>query len=396
MPLLSLVLASKACEGCSVTSGRVIIEPFSTIKGETVQWLDPGRIPLGTLTILDGDPGLGKTTVALDYAARVSKGLEMPSGEQGNLFGKPSRVLVMSAEDDPAATLQPKLAAMGADLDRVRLVRGIRHDEEDDEDHRIRSVDLRDVIDVMNAPAAANARLLIVDPFMAYIPANKNAHRDQDMRSILSPLIQLADVKGFAILMIRHLNKLGSDAQSVSALYRGGGSIGIAGAARSVLLVASDPGDESRKGRVLVRVKGNLSEPPKALLFHLEAEKPYPAIVVWDGIVNENADGLLKAPSKEYEPTQVAEAGVWLFPQLEKGPRPATQLLRDAKKIGIQGHTLRRARDRIGAKYRRGEQGLEWYLPDDGKTPEQRLEQPLRGRPRDNGKRIGMICHFAR
>src|SRR5690242_14135153 len=106
-------------------SSAVIVR-LSDVQPEPVRWLDTGRIPLGTLTILDGDPGVGKTSIALDYAARVSTGREMPDGSRGDLCGEPAGVVILSAEDDPATTIRPKLDAMGADVQRIALLEGIQ------------------------------------------------------------------------------------------------------------------------------------------------------------------------------------------------------------------------------------------------------------------------------
>lgn len=341
---------------------KAVIINLSKVEPTIVRWVDPGRIPLGTLTILDGDPGLGKTTVALDYAARLTRGARMPMRGKGDLWGQPCGVVLLSAEDDPAATIRPKLDAMRADIERIVMLQGVV----DDEEEVARGVHMGDLESLRKAVKRVEAKLVIIDPLMAYFPARANAHRDQDVRAIFSPLIQMANELDVAVLVIRHLSKLSGEAHSVSALYRGGGSIGIAGAARSVLLVAPDPGDETGERRVLVRVKGNLSKPPAGLMFRLKDTEDGPAVIQWEGEVSEDPNELLAAPTPDMEPSKIAEASQWLAGRLKSDPQSARELIRAAAKDGITERSLLRARKKIGARTKKGDGPKEswmWFLP---------------------------------
>jgi len=344
-------------------TGTAVIVKLADVRPTKVRWLDPGRIPLGTLTVLDGDPGRGKTSVAFDYAARVSTGREMPNGKHGDLYGKPAGVVILSAEDDPAATIRPKLDAMGADVDRIVMLEGVRVGTSE------RMPDLADLAAVEEAIKRVDAKLVIVDPLMAYLPGTRNAYKDQDMRAVLTPLIKLVGRLGAALLVVRHLNKRTGEGADVSALYRGGGSIGIAGAARSVLLAAPDKTDEAGERRVLARVKGNLSKPPKALLFRLTSKgEDEPAIVQWEGESDEDPDDLLRPRTEDEDPSKVDEAMAWLRATLANGPVPAKQVYSEAGKVGIKAHTLERAKKRLKVRSE-AEPGTSpprwrWVLPD--------------------------------
>src|SRR5262249_12982879 len=156
---------------------------------------------------------------------------------------------------------RPRLDVAGADVGRVVHLTAVR----DGSDKRL--PDLRDLDPIRTAIREVNAKLVIVDPLMAYLPGKVDSHRDQDVKRVLAPLAALASETGVAVLVIRHLNKT----PSRNHLYRGGGSIAIIGAARSGLLVAPDPDDQEGKRRVLVSTKSNLSERAEALTYAIES-----------------------------------------------------------------------------------------------------------------------------
>ena len=202
----------------------------SDVEPEKVCWFWQRRMPLGKLTVLDGDPGAGKSTICLDVAARASTGRAMPDGTPGVEGG----AVILSAEDGAADTIVPRLGLAGADLTRILLLQNLETNEGP------RPVILPDDLDeVRVAIHRVGAVLVVVDPLMAMLTGAVDAHRDQDVRRALLPLANLAEETGVAIVVVRHLIKgMGSN-----PLYRGGGSIGIIGAARSGLLVMLDPED---------------------------------------------------------------------------------------------------------------------------------------------------------
>lgn len=352
---------------------------LSDVEPEAVTWLWPGFIPSGKLVVLDGDPGLGKSTMSLDIAARLSNGAHMPDGSKG---GEPCGVVILSAEDGLADTIKPRLEAAGADCSRIVALSTLPDVKADQE----RPVVLPDDLEaVAKAIERVGAKLLIIDPLMAFLAANVNSHRDQDIRRVLYAVANLAEATGVAVLVIRHLNK----ATGGNSLYRGGGSIGIIGAARSGFLVAADPDDENH--RVIASTKANLCRTPESLAFHLE-DCGEAARVVWDGASTHSANELLAIPMNAEEGAALAEAKKILTDILSEGPVAAKEIERQARDAGVSGSTLRRAKEALGVrskKYGMGG-GWVWELPEDVQPLNNgHLEHLRENDPEDRGKRAG-------
>jgi len=271
------------------------------VKKENVQWLWVWRIPRGKLALLDGDPGVGKSVLSQDLAARVSAGQPMPLQDQP---AQPGHVVIVTAEDSTADTIRPRLETAGANLQRVSVMSTIK------DKHGERGFRVPDDLPLLEKEIRRlGAVLVILDPLMAFLPANVNSWRDQDVRRALAPLAKMAERTGAAVLVIRHLNKK----PGITAIYRGGGSIGIAGAARSALLIAPDPHDPSV--RVLTSVKSNLARTPHPLAFRIVKADNGSAKVVWVGKTHYTADELLNPDTSPH-----GEAVAFLRKTLERGP----------------------------------------------------------------------------
>jgi len=325
---------------------------LSDVTPKAVSWLWPSRIPRGKVTVLDGDPGLGKSTLLLDLGARVSTGKQMPDGS----WGASGRMLLISAEDDVADTIQPRLVAAGADLSRIEVVTEIR-----DEDG-LRLPELPRDLDAFEAAVQRHAAVLvIVDPLMAYLGAKVDSHRDQDVRRVLAGLRGVAERTGAAVVLVRHLNK---SVASVNPLYRGGGSIGIVGAARSGLLVAKDPQDPGR--RILAVTKANLSACPPSIAFQLVQSGEGVAAVEWLGESSHKADDLLVVAA-EGPPAARAAAVEFLRCALAEGPVAVDALKVQTRAAGLAWRTVQRAKTQLDVQARRRGFGAggewEWFLP---------------------------------
>jgi hypothetical protein len=325
----------------------------SEVTSQPVRWLWPGRIPLGELTILAGDPGLGKSLLASELSARLSRGE----------LGKPENVLLLTAEDSPEHTLRPRLQAAGALLERVSFGWIDRDGIETPFVLPTDASELRALV------LERKARLVVIDPLAAHLAVGVNSWKDQEVRGALAPLGALAKETGAAILVVAHLNK----GQGDDPLQRLGGSIGIPAAARSVLLLARDPDDpEGEQGsrRVLAHVKSNLG--PLAPSLRHEIEEATVDIGAGDRLttarVLEGQEApytgaeLLAAPRAE-PGARLREAIAFLEAELQRGKRPVKEILRSAEQLGISEQTLRRARVQLGVCSVRLERGWAWVLP---------------------------------
>jgi hypothetical protein len=332
---------------------------LSAVKPETVSWLWPGRIPYGKLTILDGDPGLGKSVLTLTLAALVTRGWSMPfEDREPGVDRDPAGVVLLSAEDGLDDTIRPRLDAAGADVERVLALDRIP------EGAAFRLPVLpQDAIFIKEAVRRVEAKLVIIDPLTAFLGGDTNTHRDQDVRRALYPLYLLAQQTGAAFVVVRHLNK----AAGTNPLYRGGGSIGIIGAARSGLLVAKDPDNPDR--RILASTKCNLAKLPPSLAFDLSQAENGALRIGWIGESVHTAESLLAAPRDDEDKSAVQEAVEVLRAILENGPVPCEQVKKDARKAGVFNRTLYRAKDLLQVKSKRLDFGgpWRWYLP--GKVP---------------------------
>lgn len=311
----------------------------SDVEIERIEWAWSARVPLGKVTVLDGDPGLGKSALSLDLAARISTGVSMPDGSPGISGG----VLILNAEDGEADTIVPRLAAMDASLDRIRILKTIS-DSSGERQPEIPA----DLGTIERAALSVDARLIIIDPLMAFLSGATNSFRDQDVRRALAPLATLAERIRAAVLIVRHLNK----AQDGNPLYRGGGSIGIIGAARSGLLVALDPDDETGEARVLAVTKTNLGPSPASLRYSIKPEAES-IRVHWCGESKHRAAALLAVPDDSQSRGAVDEASEFLKSFLEDGPVAATEVRRKAKAAGLSERTIDRAKRVVGIRARR-------------------------------------------
>lgn len=315
---------------------------FSEIVPRPLRWLFESRIPLGKVTVFDGDPDLGKSTVLLDIAARVSSHGMMPDGSQGPC----GDVIVMSGEDDPEDTIQPRLALNGANLERVHFL-----DEAPDIKGEPRGLEIPlDLRLIEQEVARLRARLLVIDPLMAFL-TRVDANNDQSVRQALRKLSNMAKRQGCAVICQRHLNK----GSSPKAMYRGGGSIAIIGHARVGLLVAKDPDDENR--RLLAVVKNNRGPKAPTLRFQLTPETVQIAgeadtlrRVGWCGQSPYTADQLVAPPQSEEQKEEKEEARSkferakeFLRMVLAEGPRAVQWCRAEANKVGLSSRTLERA-----------------------------------------------------
>jgi hypothetical protein len=316
---------------------------LSSVHPQPVQWLWQDRIPLGEITILDGDPGTNKSTIAADIAARVSAGSEMPDGTEGDEGG----VLFLVGEDSVEKTLVRRAQAAGADLNRLGVLNGSTAIPADLDRIRVAVDEL-------------NAKLIVIDPLMVFLQRNANA--DQSVRQALGPLSAFAQQANVAVLAIRHLNK----AAGRHALYRGSGSIGIVAAARSALLAGNSPTDPNM--RVLCSTKSNLAMTASSLLFEPVTTVDGAMRIEWCGECDFSPEDLLGRPNRTNRSKRLDEATYFLLGQLDGDPVEQKLLRATAEDLGIQYRTLERAKEMLGVLSLREGWGpgsrCYWKLPD--------------------------------
>jgi hypothetical protein len=352
---------------------RTILD-LSRIEPRPLAWLWPGRIPLGTLTILDGDPGLGKSTLLLDLAARLTTATPMPDPQPPNPLHPPLStlhphpVLLLSAEDDPATTLRPRLEAAGAELARCIAIPFQPRDPHE-EPFRIP----RDLSDLARLVARSGARLVIVDPLLPFLDPRVSPHSDRSIRNALAPLVVIAERLALAVVLVRHLTKQ----PARSPLHRGSGSIGLIGLARSGLLVARDPDDPSGARCLLLSTKANLAAPPPTLAYRLATAPNGASIVRWDGHSPHTPETALAGlPTDTTRPDALAEAKAILTAILADGPLPADAVRRQAAQAGLGPNLLWRSKLALGIRShkvggpRHSVQSWLWNLPDQATTLE--------------------------
>ena len=358
---------------------------LSGVEPEEVEWLWPSWLALGKLALMDGDPGLGKSAATLDLAARVSVGGVFPDGAEC----EPAGVVLLSAEDGLRDTIRPRLDAAGADVSRIVALATVPDENGHD---RLLSIP-EDIPLIEKGIERVGARLVVVDPLMAFLSGETNSHRDQDVRRALAPLSGLAERTGACVLVVRHLNK----APGNNPLYRGGGSIGIIGAARMAFVMGKDPQDENR--RVLASTKQNLARSPKSLMFTLEEAESSAVRVNWLGESEVSAHQLLATPREEEHADARSEAVEFLNDVLASGPVAASQVKEEAEDAGISERTLKRAKKLVGViTYREGETGNRgagrwmWKLPV-AELVDKECHDPIKGATSALNENGGTLNH---
>jgi hypothetical protein len=315
------------------------------VKAEPVRWLWSGYMPRGKVSDFQGDPGQGKSLLCVDIASRISAGGKFPDGSQA----EGGNVIIVSAEDDAGDTLRPRLEAAGAELKRVRLitVRDRLPTLPDD------LPQLRDITD------ADKAVLICFDPLDAFISDKIDSHKNQSIRRLIAQLATLAAETGIAVLVIRHLNK---DSKTSNPMYRGGGSIGLNAAARSVFVIGSTT--ENPDLHVLAWVKGNLGKKPPALGYRIvEREiggEIKTAKLDWlESPLDVTARDLLREPvetrARGPKPDKLEAAKALIAHELGDGvEHPGAHLDAAARVAGISIRTMNDAARALGVRRRKG------------------------------------------
>jgi len=315
---------------------------LSDVQARAVNWLWEPFIPAGMLSMLSGDPGAGKSFIALAVCADLSRG-KLRDGPQNSLY--------LSVENPLAETIRPRYDSLGGDPSRFFALKGTLFAEDGEEQRG--AVTLADISILDAAIAETKARLIVVDPIQSYFGANIDLHRSNETRPILDGLSKLAESHGCAILLLRHLSKQGGG----KAIQRGLGSIDLTGAVRSELLAGSLPDDP--EARALVHIKSNVGRMGHTLGYSIDGEGRF----TWTGQSPITALELLASP--EGPDRKLTEATQWLTEKLKGGSLEAREVRDAGEAAGISWRTLQRAKSALKICSRKATfgSGWLWWLP---------------------------------
>ena len=318
---------------------------MSEIQSKSVDWLWQQYIPYGAITLLQGDGGLGKTTISLAIASAITRGELLPSIHGGG-FTAPASVILQNAEDSYTETINPRLEQLGADCARIHVI--------DEEETPLTFTDER----IEQAIIRTGAKLVILDPVQGYFGrANMNAANS--VRPVMKQLGRIAERYRCAILLVGHLGKSNS-----KAAYRGLGSIDIYSAVRSVLTVGKIEGEDYL--RAIVHQKSNLAPNGASIAFEIDPVTGFK----WCGEYAITIDELLEGKAPDKPLSQLDKASDLIKDAIFNGRTAANDIIKAAENHGISEKTLYRAKSKLGVfSAKRGEDWF-WEFPIEGEYRE--------------------------
>ena len=344
---------------------RLVVKCAADIRPQKIDWLWEQRLPLGKCVLVAGEGGLGKSMVLAWIAATVSRGKEWPCGEGPSRRGS---VVMLSAEDDSADTIKPRLMAADADCSKVQILEAVRR--EDDEGHRTFNLQL-DLPELeKKIEELHDVLLVIIDPITSYL-GKVDSHKNAELRSVLEPLGKMAARQHVTVIANTHLSK----AVNGNANSRVIGSVAFINHARAAFIVTADPEDNNR--RLFLPSKTNLGRPRDGLAYRIaDTALPGPdrtviwaPYVKWEATtVTISADEAVAAMAGGPEGrSTLEEAKQFLTESLAAGPMAAKEVQQAATAQLISVATLRRAKSSLGVEVSREGFGpgsaVLWSLP---------------------------------
>lgn len=318
------------------------IEYYSNVKSSSVEWIWYPYIPCGKITVLQGDPGEGKSTLILHIAAILTKGATLPDG---NKIQNPMTVIYQCSEDSKGDTIKPRLERAGADCRKVAFIK--------DDDGALTLDDER----IELAVKMTGAKLLVLDPIQAFIGKNGNMQSAVRMRETMTKLANIASEYACAVVLVGHMNKTNGGKN----IYRGLGSIDIAAAARSVLLVARDKDEPSK--RYMLPIKSSLAPEGEPIAFELDRDRGFSWIGKCDIDINELAAGQKSSAKKDM-------AVNYLHTILAENDVASVKIFEEMSRYGFSKRTVQNAKKEAGIQaYKKGN-AWHWHMErgaaDDG------------------------------
>ena len=341
---------------------RVMLLRTSEIVPERIDWIWPEIIAIRRVTGLVGYPGLGKSQVAIDIAATVSTGRHWPGGASN---GESGHVIILSAEDDPADTIVPRLIAAGAQRSRIHIVKAVKDGDGE------RPFNLAVDLDLLEQDYnLQRVNLLVIDPVSAYLSETRgkpiNRNQGGDVRTIQDRLARFAAKHDLGVLAVSHLNK-SSGARAITRIM---GSLEWVAAPRAIFLVTEEVGTDRR---LFLPLKNNLAPDRYGYAFRIEtrivADGITSSAIVWDqDPVTISAEEALAAAAKK-PPSAAID---FLQQALSDGPMDQTEIVRRGREAGFTEKNLRSAREKLGVKPTKegfGAKGKWVWVPPGGTTP---------------------------
>lgn len=311
-----------------------LYEYYSSVQPHKVEWLWYPYIPYGKLTILQGDPGDGKSTFILNVAALLTNGKDMPDGSATEA---PQTVIYQCSEDNLSDTIRPRLEAAGADCNRIAYIV--------DETNELTLDDKR----IEQAIVETGARLFILDPIQAYIPQDGDMQSAGRMRTVMKKIAAMAAKYNCAVVLVGHMNK----SSGTKNLYRGLGSIDIAAVARSVLMIKRDKNDANI--RYMFPVKSSLAPEGVPIGFSLDKEYGFQWIGQCEVDLCDEDDTANEQGKKE-------QAEDLLSDMLETNDLPSAEIFYKLSQAGISRRTVQSAKKTLGISSYRKENAWFWHL----------------------------------
>ncbi|MCP5409467.1 MAG: AAA family ATPase [Chromatiaceae bacterium] len=359
--LFNLIMQGKQLIGLTATCA-------ADVMPEAISWLWPDRIALGKLTLIAGDPGLGKSMLTAAFAAHVTNAAPWPVDRSPCPLGA---VIMASAEDDIADTIRPRLDAAGADPERVFILNMISGTDVDTGEQFKRTFNIEKDIILLEQLVIQHpdCKLITIDPISAYL-GKVDSHNNAEIRATLAPLSDMAAKHHVAIIGITHFNKSGP-----SAMYRAMGSLAFVAAARAAYAVTKDQNDPDR--RLFLPLKNNLGDDKSGFAYTILTAENGAPYVAWEiDQVTISADEAL-SPVNDSEAPALRDAEEWLLHELRLGSVKTKELQKLARDAGISWRTVERAKTSLGVKARSPQfsKGWEWYLPFNGEALEPEVRQ---------------------
>lgn len=335
---------------------------LSKVQAQPISWLWQGRIARGKVSMIAGNPGLGKSQLTAAMAAVVTTGGRWPVDRTSCKIGN---VVFVSGEDDAADTIRPRLEAVGADVTRCFILDMVR-DVSRDGEQRQRSFSLQSDLPALASmlDEIGGAALVVIDPISAYL-GGVDSHKNADIRALLEPLGKFASQWDAAVVCVSHLNKGGGNGE---ALARVTGSLAFVAAARAAFVVVKDKDDERR--RLFLTAKNNIGNDSEGLAYQVRGVTLENGIstsrVEWETEpVTITADEAMRAPVSDEEGESLADAKAFLLGLLADGASSSKQVRADADGAGHSWRTIQRAQKALGIEaVKEGmHSGWVWKLP---------------------------------